>query len=149
MPSGGARGRSGPPPDPSALRRDRDAGGWTVLPAAGRDGEPPKWPLSRPLKRELQLWAAEWARPQAVEWERNGQDVEVAFYVRTMVAAEKRDAKTNLRTLVRQQQDALGISLPGLQRNRWRIGAATAAAAPETQAQATRTRFKVVTGGAG
>jgi hypothetical protein len=68
------------------------------------------------------LWNREWKRPQAVEWERNGQEVEVALYVRSLVAAEKLDAPTNLRTLVKQQQEALGISLPGLARNRWRIG---------------------------
>lgn len=47
MTRGGARVNSGPPPDPNALRRDRaeDKAGWTVLPAAGRSGRTPKWPL--------------------------------------------------------------------------------------------------------
>lgn len=119
---GGARARSGPAPDPQALRRDRDADSWVTLPAEGRKGKPPAWPLSARSKRETTLWSREWKRPQAVEWERNGQEVEVALYVRSLVAAERLDAPTNLRTLVKQQQEALGISLPGLARNRWRIG---------------------------
>lgn len=49
MASGGARPNSGPPPDPNALRRDRNVGldrdGWLTLPASGYDGETPDWPL--------------------------------------------------------------------------------------------------------
>jgi hypothetical protein len=44
-------------------------------------------------------------------WERNGQDAEVALFVRSLVAAEARDAPVAARTLVRQQQEALGLSL--------------------------------------
>jgi hypothetical protein len=68
------------------------------------------------------LWAARVARPQAVMWERNGQELEVALYVRSLADAEQMDASVAARTLVRQQQEALGLSLPGLARNRWRIG---------------------------
>lgn len=119
--SGGARAHSGPPPDPAALRRERDAGQWVHLPAAGRSGEPPAWPLSRPTARELALWALEWARPQALMWEVNGQALEVAMYVRTVRDAEKPKASVAARTLVKQQQEALGLSLPGLARQRWII----------------------------
>lgn len=47
MPKGGARVNSGPPPDPNALRRERpeDKAGWTLLPASGRSGDVPLWPL--------------------------------------------------------------------------------------------------------
>lgn len=118
---GGARARSGPPPDPNALRRDRDSETWTVLPLAGRKGAAPAWPLDGKSKREAALWKKEWSRPQAVEWERNGQEVEVAMYVRTLIASEKLDATQGMRNLLRQQQEALGLSLPGLARNHWRI----------------------------
>lgn len=149
MAKGGARAHSGPPPDPNALRRDRDHGDWTTLPLDGRPGDPPDWPLTRASKRESALWAREWQRPQAVEWERNGQELEVALYVRTLVAAEKANAPVNARTLVRQQQEALGLSLPGLARLKWKIGATqAAAAAPRAPAgKAGRERFKVVAGG--
>ena len=72
MPRGGARTVSGPPPDPNALRRDRpsDAAGWVILPADGRPGDPPEWPLLWQTQREYDLWKREWSRPQAVMWER-------------------------------------------------------------------------------
>lgn len=123
---GGPRANSGPPPDPDAIRRDRasDKAGWVNLPP-GREGAAPEWPLSDASQRELQLWAAEWQRPQAVMWEANGQAIEVAMYVRTLKAAEKEDASTATRTLLKQQQEALGLSLPGLARLRWRIAGST------------------------
>lgn len=56
-------------------------------------------------------------------WERNGQAIEVAIYVRTLATAEHRDAPTPMRTLLRQQMDSLGISLPAMLRLRWIIDA--------------------------
>lgn len=105
---------------------------------------------SAAFARELELWEREWRRPQAVAWEANGQELEVALYVRALAAAEAPDAKVTLRTLVKQQQEALGISLPGLARNRWRIGTVSAAKprrAPPRRKSA-RDRFRVVPGGA-
>jgi hypothetical protein len=151
MSSGGARATSGPPPDPDALRRDRDVGTWKTLPIEGRQGPAPEWPLSKATKREADLWAREWTRPQAVMWERNGQEVEVAMYVRSLAAAEKRDAPVNARTLVRQQQEALGLSLPGLARNHWRIGKASSDASSSRktpEGKRAKDRFKVLAGGA-
>lgn len=99
------------------------------------------------------MWEREWKRPQAVEWERNGQELEVALYVRTFGDAEMPEASASVRTLVKQQQEALGISLPGLARNRWRIAGPDAAAPSASPARARRAssgaardRFKVVTG---
>ncbi len=121
MASGGARVRSGPPADPNALSRDRDGKQWTSLPAAGRKGAAPAWPLSRASKRESHLWRESWKRPQAVEWERLQMQVEVALYVRRLVEAERPDAPVSVGTLVRQYADALGLSIPGLRALRWRI----------------------------
>lgn len=120
--SGGARVRSGPAPDPKALRRDRDASEWTRIPAA-RSGPAPAWPLSRATRREAAIWAKEWTRPQAVMWEAYGQVLEVAMYVRNLVAAEKPDGTTSSRTLLMRQQDALGLTTAGLRANRWIIAA--------------------------
>lgn len=185
MASGGARARSGPAPDPNALRRDRKTDAkWTVLSAEGRDGPPPEWPLSGQaahipaltpawlrqvddeeekqrlldqieaeasalFSREIEVWEGEWRRPQAIEWERNGQEIEVALYVRALVAAEAPGAKVTLRTLVKQQQEALGLSLPGLARNHWKIeeiAGQSEAERVEPKAQAARSRFKVIDG---
>lgn len=129
----GAHGRGGPPPDPLALRRDRgDDRGWTHLPAAGRQGPPPPWPLVKPTRRELELWRDAWSRPQAVVWEQNGQAVEVALYVRTLREAEAPAAGVMRRVLVARMADALGLSMPGLLRNRWVIASTDGAPARPT-----------------
>jgi len=120
MPQGGARGRSGPPPDPNALRREKDNSLWTTLPAR-RDGPTPLWPLSRATKREKAVWDGLWSLPQAVMWERMHQEREVAMYVRQVVRAEAPKASASDRTLVLRMLENLGLSQPGLARNRWRI----------------------------
>ncbi|MCU1590658.1 MAG: hypothetical protein JWP11_1914 [Frankiales bacterium] len=152
---GGPRANAGPAPDPDALRRDRkDDAAWLTLPLAGRSGPPPKWPLAAPSKRELELWKSEWSRPQAVMWERNGQEVEVALYVRSVVKAESDGAPVAARVLVVRQQEVLGISLTGLARNRWRIESradktkTTRTGARATPARASaKNRLRVVSGG--
>lgn len=121
MPSGGARARSGPPPDPNALSRSRDAGEWWTLPAEGRSGPAPKWPLVKPSRREKAVWTELWRKPQAVAWEALGQEHEVALYVRRFVEAEEPGASPSLGTLVRQLGEGLGLTIPGMARNRWKI----------------------------
>lgn len=158
MPKGGARSRSGPAPDPNAIRRDRpsDQAGWTVLDRRGRRGTAPAWPLTKASPREVVVWRRQWKRPQAIEWERNGQEEEVAIYVRALVVAEDPSAPTSSRVLVRQLQDSLGISLPGMQRLRWHIGepksfvvdADGATKKPRTvRGTPARDRFRVIDGG--
>jgi len=117
----GGHAHSGPPPDPDALRGNKGRGDWVHLPAAGRPDPAPGWPLTRQTARELEHWVREWARPQALVWEQLGLAVEVAMYCRTLTAAERPSAATNIRTLVKQQQEVLGLSIPGLARNRWII----------------------------
>lgn len=146
MPKGGARARSGPPPDPESLTQAD--GEWTILPAAGREGDAPGWPLAQAIERELDLWADEWTRPQAIMWERQGQELEVALYVRSLVTAEAHNAPTNTRTLVRQQMEALGISVPGMLRNRWRIEDVSAVSDEDVEEEDVRAGLTVVTGGA-
>lgn len=145
--------RSGPAPDPNALRRERpsDQAGWTHLPVEGRQGDPPPWPLSRPRARELQVWVEEWRRPQAVMWERLRLEREVAIYVRSLTVAEQPKASVASRTLLRQQQEALGLSVPGLNRLRWSIGSA-ARQQPQQRATGTegpsmRDRLRAIEGG--
>jgi hypothetical protein len=155
MPSGGARARSGPAPDPNALRRDRDQGEWTVLPFEGRGDEPtPAWPLDGQSDREAVLWESFWRKPQAVVWDRLGQHVEVAMFVRNLTFAEIPGAPVNLGTLVRQQMDSLGLTTPGLRANRWRIArdevaAKRADAAPSAavaSSRSSRDRLKAING---
>jgi hypothetical protein len=122
MASGGPRARSGPAPSLTAARRERKSDGeWVTLPAQGRQGPPPEWPLTAPTERELELWEREWRRPQAIMWEQNGQEVEVALYVRRLAEVELPESPVTAGQLVKQMQEALGISLPGMLRNRWKI----------------------------
>ncbi len=156
MPSGGARGRSGPAPDPTALRRDRkdDQKTWITLPGP-YEGPVPDWPLSVPASAQEQAhWDKLWRSPQAHQWAALGVEVEVALYVRSLAEAEIPGAAANLRTLVKQLQEGLGISVVGLNTRRWRIAdapetptAATAsgpAARPARTRPSARDRFKVV-----
>lgn len=144
----GGHAASGRPPDPDALRRDRGSdAAWTTL-EGERSGVPPAWPFGEPSDAEREVWVREWRRPQAVMWERNGQVDEVALYVRALLEAAERGASTASRTLVRQQQEALGISLPGLLRNRWRILGADTKAKGSARPRA-RSGLRVVSGGSG
>ncbi|MGW2985448.1 hypothetical protein [Streptomyces goshikiensis] len=147
---------SGPAPDPNALRRDRktDAAGWRVLPAAGRSGDAPEWPLTEAAAREWDLWLDLWERPQAVMWEELGQDLEVALFVRTLVEAERADARLDIKKMVRGYLDSLGLSVQGMLRNRWKIAVSAPAPdpAPETlpvRRPSARDRLKVVPRGPG
>lgn len=101
--------------------------------------------------REVEVWEQLWRRPQATQWERNEQALEVAIFVRTFVEAEAPGAAKGKRDLVRQGLEALGLSLPGLARNHWRIGKAGdddagPASQPKSKAKAARSRFKVIDG---
>lgn len=120
---GGSRARSGPAPDPNALRRDRpdDVASWTILPGP-RTAPAPAWPLpTEPSENEQAQWDRVWATPQAHQWEANGLDTEVALYVRTLIEAEKPEAATNLRTLTKTLQENLGLSYVGMLKFRWRL----------------------------
>jgi len=133
-----------------ALRRDRpsDQSEWVTLPAEGRAGELPVWPLTKPLKRESDLWAQLWVMPQAVEWGRQGLELTVALYVRRLVVAEKRNCPATAVNTVRQLADSLGLTTPGLRSNRWRIGrpveVSDAKAAPVAEMESARSRLRVV-----
>jgi hypothetical protein len=159
MPRGG-HAASGPAPDPTALRRNRkaDAAGWRTLPAAGREGEPPEWPLTEATDREWDVWGDLWEKPQAVMWEEMGQALEVALFVRTLAEAERPDARADIKKMVRGYLDSLGLSVQGMLRHRWKIAPTKEeelleepAAAPDQPAArrrpSARDRLKVVTGG--
>ena len=121
MTRGGARSRSGPAPDPLALRRERDRAGWLRLPAAGREGPPPPWPLVRPTASELRVWSELWALPQAVEWERWGEEYAVAMLVRTLRKAERPGSPVGVQGEVRRYLELLGLA-GSLARNRhWSV----------------------------
>lgn len=161
MASGGARVNSGPPPDPNALVRDRkaDKDGWTTLPAGGRKGRTPPWPLAKlgqpgvgASPREATIWTAIWRTPQAVAWERLGLHHDAAIYVRLLVAGER--GNVSAITEMRQWSDRLGLNPAAMLRNRWRVAADEVAAkrserpaAPTAAPTSARERLKAISGG--
>jgi hypothetical protein len=152
--AGGARVGAGRHADPNALNRDRksDTITWTNLAPSGPEITP-VWPLSRPTKRESDLWKREWQRPQARQWLAGGLETQVAIYIRTLRDAERPHAPVACRTLLARQEDALGISIAGLARLRWVIAEAQTAPAtpiPGRQAQSgpsARDRLRLVRDG--
>jgi hypothetical protein len=85
-------GRGPLPKDPS-LRRHRGGDGLArrqvMLPAGGRVGDPPVWPLEGKREGELDVWRRLWATPQAAAWEGCGFDHELAMLARLVAAADQ------------------------------------------------------------
>jgi hypothetical protein len=104
----------------------------TQLPAEGRRGDIPEWPLP-PLaaddeglsavlqEREAELWADLWSTPQAVAWERLRWTRTVARYVRFEVRAETGDLKAGAEA--RLLEDRLGLTPQAMLRLRWEVAA--------------------------
>jgi len=115
------------------------------LPAAGRKGAAPKWPLNdKPSADELHAWKAMWLTPQAVAWERLGWLRPVARYARCLVASEQHGASGALLAEVRQLEDRLGLSPMSMLRLRWTIVDEVPAEVAPTASKATRDRLRVV-----
>lgn len=121
MTSGGARVRSGPPPQRGAVRRGRSSDDWLHLSKAGRPGDPPPWPLPNSTKFERETWEREWRRPQAIAWEILGWEVQVALYVRTLRLASGPKAPATRMATLQTQMDNLGLTHGGLAKNHWVI----------------------------
>lgn len=112
----------GPPPKPNARQKGRGLErALRTLPAAGRPGPPPPWPLGRATKAEQAVWVDLWTRPQAVAWEALGVARTVARYCRTLVQAEKPGAPAAVQGEARQLEDRLGLSPMAMLRLRWEI----------------------------
>jgi hypothetical protein len=112
----------GPPPKPDAERRRRNpVPGMVLLPARGRRGRSPAWPLEVvPKPVELELWSRLWHTPQAVAWERFEWSRVVARYVRVVVEAED-ELDVKLLAEARQLEDRLGLNPLAMLRLRWSV----------------------------
>jgi len=118
----------GPPPDKNARRRNARPD-WKQLPAAGRCGPPPPWPLGgRKSKALAALWDELWASPQAAAWEELGWTRLVARYCRLLLEAEKPAATAALLGEVRQLEDRLGLSPMAMKRLQWETAEIAASA---------------------
>jgi hypothetical protein len=111
-----------PGPAPSRNPRRRNARPeWRQLPASGRAGDPPAWPLDGPSPGEAALWAELWATPQAVAWDELGWGRVVARYVRIAIEAEAAGAIAATRSECRQLEDRLGLNPMSMKRLQWEL----------------------------
>ena len=176
MPSGGARARSGPAPDPNALRRDRkDDREWLTLPSEGFTGVVPEFPLPKIFvynvhyvdknrvreldtdatearwEAEQDLWTELWRKPQAFMWDALGLKFQVAAYVRAYLESVGPESNAGLKTAALRMEAELGLSTPGLNSLRWKFSTDEVAekrqSAPAKRAATVKNRLKAVNGG--
>lgn len=133
-------------PKPGARQPNRGLGGaaHVKLPRAGRQGEPPEWPLDRPSARERALWGRLWKTPQAIAWEALDWVDAVARYARVLTVAEKRGAPYPAMAEARQLEDRLGLSPMALLRLRWAIVDEDGGDSPDLSVVDIRERLRAV-----
>jgi hypothetical protein len=124
----------GPAPKPGDQRRRRNPTlPMLQLPAEGRKGATPKWPLPEQTElateylvklrgREKEIWKRVWRTPAAAAWERLGWYDVVARYVRLLVHAES-STRSEVLSEVRQLEDRLGLTPLAMMRLRWEVAA--------------------------
>lgn len=107
------------------VRRNKDVP-MNQLPAEGRTGRTPTWPISSATADELKAWKSLWRVPQAVVWERHHLERIVARYVRLMVAAEDPDAPVTMQGQVAKLEEHLLLTPHHLKQARYEIVATEA-----------------------
>lgn len=122
MASGGARARSGSPPDPLS-RKSLLNGREFISLALAHDVKAPAFPLEGETPFESVVWAALWVKPQAVMWDRLGLGLQVAAYTRALAESVLPEASAGLKTAVLRMETELGISTSGMLQNGWMIAA--------------------------
>jgi hypothetical protein len=110
-----------PQPPKFDTRRRNPRAGPVQLPAEGRRGRPPVWPLSAlPSAEQRALWAKLWHTPHAVAWDRLGWTRVVARYVLVVLEAEAElDAKVLAQAVV--LEDRLGLTPKAMRLLLWEI----------------------------
>jgi hypothetical protein len=134
------------PPKVDPVRRNARVGP-VMLPAGGRKGDAPPWPLPGGMDTsEEQAWRELWATPQAVAWERFGWTRVVARYCRVMVAAEQRGAKSTQLAQATALEDRLGLTPKSMRLLLWQIAPDEVAERREAEAapKSARGRIKAV-----
>lgn len=134
----------GPAPKFDPVRRNA-RGGPLQLPAEGRKGEVPAWPLpGKPAVAEAKAWVELWATPQAVAWERLGWTRTVARYCRVMVAAEKPGAPPAYLAQAVVLEDRLGLTPKAMRMLLWQVATDEVAERREQASTGARGRIKAV-----
>ena len=121
MTSGGARNRSGPPPDPDSGRSETRGYSLEFLPAEGYDGPDPQVPATASRRpASARSGAQAWRTPQACAWSLPSERWRwrtVATWVRLTVRAEAPDAPVAVHTNVHRYADQIGMTTAGLPRD--------------------------------
>lgn len=109
------------PSDPSTRRRRNAAVGKTVLPAGGRVGAVPEWPIAGRACPDV--WVELWAMPQAAAWERSALVRTVAHYAMVLDVVETSDGLPAAAVLqeMRQMEDRLGLNPKAMRSLLWEV----------------------------
>ncbi len=154
MPKGGARIRSGPPPDPNSARSEQRGYSLTALPAEGYKGKYPAFPLPDVTNRESQVWRELWRTPQACAWSLPAESWRhrtIALYCRLVVRCEAEDVPASLLAQLHRFADQIGLTTAGLALMGWKVAEDEVAAkarqhAPAAKAPAPSRRLRAVPG---
>ena len=131
-------------PHENPVRRNSRVGP-LLLPAGGRPGEAPPWPLPGVQSRtETTAWKQLWASPQAVAWENLGWTRTVARYCRIMVAAEKPDATAAIMAQASSLEDRLGLTPRSMRLLLWKIAPDEVADKRDDKPASVRGRLRAV-----
>lgn len=111
----------GPAPKPAdqRVRRNAPMANTVKLPAEGRKGAAPKWPLHC---EKPEIWDELWALPQAVMWERQGWTRTLARYAKLVVDTERSDEVTGKElSEIRQLEIEFGITPKAMRHLQWEV----------------------------
>lgn len=111
------------PTDPASRRRRNASVGKTVLPAGGRVGGAPEWPIAG---RDCpEVWADLWRMPQSAAWERMALVRTVAHYAMVLEVVEASEGLPAAAVLqeMRQMEDRLGLNPKAMRSLLWEVAA--------------------------
>lgn len=131
-------------PKSNPVRRNSRVGP-LLLPAGGRKGPTPMWPLPGPASPdELAYWSRLWQKPQAVVWaEQEIFDI-VARYCRIAVAAVAADATAALMAQATSMEDRLGLTPRAMRMLLWQIAPDEVTGKRDERTEDVRTRLRAV-----
>ena len=95
-----------------------------ALPAEGRSGPAPRWPLSVASARERAVWRWAWGTPQACAWSLPSEAWRVrtvALWVRLSVRCEDPEAGAALYAQLHRFADQIGMTTAGLREMGWKV----------------------------
>lgn len=129
------------PKDPASRRRRNAAVGKTILPAGGRVGDVPAWPIFE--VDEPSVWASLWSLPQAAAWERDHMQMVLADYAILRARLYADDAPSaSLLAEKRNQETVLGLNPKAMRSLLWEVADSDEVAEKRVTDQPSRTAAK-------